>query len=209
LRDSAGDVKGDATLCTYVDPNGDIRGVEWKQEDHPFSVMTAGFEKRFAFELESEGASAAVTGRENGGRYSGKAVFGNDDGGDEPVTVSFEDLVVIEDKYLSGKVSCDMYELTNGSIGRLELLFEAEDGAQIVSSELAGAGKFRASVKTDYVEGAQVRFPSESECIDMDTFLHTADFDKFISDLLASLGADEKYLSGGLFGGAMGLSDSF
>jgi len=209
LRHPAGDVKGDAILCTYVDPNGDIRGVEWKKEDHPFSVMTAGFEDRFAFELESEGVSAAVTGRENGGRYTGKAVISTDAGGEDTVTVNFDDLSVINDKFLSGKVSCDMYELTNGSIGRLELLFEAEDDAQIISSELAGSGKFRASVKTDYVEGAQVSFPSESECIDMDTFLHTADFDKFISDLLASLGADEKYVSGGLFGGAMGLSDSF
>ena len=208
LRGSAEDVEGDATLYTYVDPNGDIRGMEWEQDDHPFSVMMAGINDRFALDLDSETLSVIVTGRENGGVYSGEAEISTDADGENVTRVNFEDLAVIDEKYLAGKISCDMDELTGGSIGRLELLFEKEDDAQIISSEIAGVGKIRASVKTENVKGAEVTFPSASECTDMETFLQTADFDKFISDLLISLGADEQYGSGGLLGAVMGLSGS-
>ena len=206
LRDSAEDAEGDASLYTYVDPNGCIRGVEWKQEDHNFSVMTAGSKNSFAMYLDSDELSVTVTGSDNGGRYSGEAVISTNTDGGDTAAVHFDDLAVVEDKYLSGRISCDMDEITSGSIGRLELLLEAEDDAQIVSTEIAGVGKIRASVKTDFVKDAKVSFPSESECIDMDTFLQTADFEKFYSDLFASLGADEKYTSGGLSGVVPGLS---
>ena len=208
LRGSADDVEGDATLCTYVDPNGIIRGLEWEQDDHPLTIMTASWNESFALDLDSDGLSITVTGRENSGVYSGEADISTDDESQDVTRVNFEDLTVIDDKYLSGKISCDTEELTGGSIGRMELLFEAEDGAQVVSSEIAGVGKIRASVKTENVKGAEVKFPSGSECTDMETFLQTADFDKFFSDLLISLGADEQYGPGGLLGAIMGLSGS-
>lgn len=186
----------DVTVVSYIDPNGTIRGIDVcmdgdEKDDPTFSVIMTKQNDHYAMKGSYDDVSVIVDGREKNGKHNGTMTIA-EESEDETIKINYSELEIVKNNFITGKISCDLSEITSGDIGQFELVFEEEDGAQKVSTDIDSVGSFIMTVKTGKQGKAEIEVPSESIDVEnISEYLEGADLEKFVKDVLVALGVDE------------------
>lgn len=195
------------SLITYVDARGDIRGISFSTDgNEKASYITARNGSNIVMKASYEDDTAVtVTAAEQEGGYTGEFRIKTDD---TDQVFYFEDLTVIDNRFISGEISSDISDLTDGKVTKLALLFSKEDDSQKISTDIKGAGSISVLYRSYRTEETDIQIPENT--VDMreaDKYLMDIDMTKFLTDLYSSLGIDSRALSGLLWN--YGASDMF
>ena len=150
LRDAADEIKEEDvenTVETLVDSEGTIRGITLSDDetDEELSFVMAKDGNDVAIELNcADEFIVGIDAEEDDDEYTGKLEITSDT---ESFSLTFKDFKVIDDKFISGSIGCDLSELTDSNMGKINLDFEKVDDAQRVSTEISGVGKFSIDFK--------------------------------------------------------------
>lgn len=220
IRDAADNIKEDDvenTVETLVDSEGTIRGIIISEEEteDELSFIMAKDGNDVAIELNcADEFIVGIDAEEDNDEYTGKLEVTADT---DSLSLTFEDFKVIDDKFISGSIGCDLSEVTDSNLGKINLDFEKVDDTQRISTEINGIGKFSIDIKQEYnKDKEEIKTPENAiSSDDMDQYLEDADTEKALSDICDALKIkkeDAETIVQGIMGnfnnGIGGISDS-
>ena len=220
IRDAADNIKEDDvdnTVETLVDSEGTIRGIIISEEEteDELSFIMAKDGNDVAIEINcADEFIVGIDAEEDNDEYTGKLEVTADT---DSLSLTFEDFKVIDDKFISGSIGCDLSEVTDSNLGKINLDFEKVDDTQRISTEINGIGKFSIDIKQEYnKDKEEIKTPENAiSSDDMDQYLEDADTEKALSDICDALKIkkeDAETIVQGIMGnfnnGIGGISDS-
>lgn len=183
---------------TYVDAEGNIRGVSMKEH----SGENKGGDMKFEFIEAKENNDMVV--KVNAGTDFGVTVSATNDNGSytgdisakaegDDIKISFENITIEDGKFINGNISTDISEQT------LALAFERVDDAQKISTKINDFGDISIEIRSFEGEKQEITAPSDKidikDSADMDKYMEDVDLEKFLTDIFTALGIDEYYSS--------------
>lgn len=196
------------TVDTYVDPNGDIRGMKFSVEDEGdifFAVGKDGDNVRGEFTISEENEklfSAELYADEDGDKYSGNIDFTVYDSDEtEQISVEFTDYEVVNEEL--GYVNADIV-LVIPDVDPISLDFSSDGNSQDISYNINFDGKNYGTVilSMSVNDGADVEMPDKNGAFvispymdsdpDLEDYIPSETMNKFIYDILVKLGFNDE-----------------
>ena len=197
-EEEAENITSDSTLYTLVDANGEIRGMTVAVEDGQIGYVMAKNGSDVGFELIAPEGGIVLKAEESNNAYTGSAKLSSED---EEIVIDFENLEIIDDKYISGKISTDVSELSDGEIQILEIAFEKENDMQSMSTIIDGVGKISLEYKTYKSDDKNITAPENTISADnIEEYLSEVDTEKLLEDVLETLGLNEESIYSLIYG---------
>lgn len=198
IKEEAENITSDSTLYTLVDANGEIRGMTVAVEDGQIGYVMAKNGSDVGFELIAPEGGIVLKAEESNNAYTGSAKLSSED---EEIVIDFENLEIIDDKYISGKISTDVSELSDGEIQILEIAFEKENDMQSMSTIIDGVGKISLEYKTYKSDDKNITAPENTISADnIEEYLSEVDTEKLLEDVLETLGLNEESIYSLIYG---------
>ncbi len=193
-------------LTTYVDEKGTIQGMEMGEtaEEEMFSMISAESKNQVAMQMNMENSAIVnIDADKDGNKYTGK-ISCEADG--ETYSVDFEDLELVDKKYINGVINLDMKQFGVEDMGNIALNFTTDGKSQTVENKMDNM--YKLTLKYEEVSPTDVKIPDENVygIEEMDKFLGDADINAFLKNIFVKLGMDEataemlaeNYAGGGL-----------
>lgn len=193
-------------LTTYVDEKGTIQGMEMGEtaEEEMFSMISAESKNQVAMQMNMENSAIVnIDADKDGNKYTGK-ISCEADG--ETYSVDFEDLELVDKKYINGVINLDMKQFGVEDMGNIALNFTTDGKSQTVENKMDNM--YKLTLKYEEVSPTDIKIPDENVygIEEMDKFLGDADINAFLKNIFVKLGMDEataemlaeNYAGGGL-----------
>ncbi len=193
-------------LTTYVDEKGTIQGMEMGEtaEEEMFSMISAESKNQVSMQMNiADEAIVNIDADKDGNKYTGK-ISCEADG--ETYSVDFEDLELVDKKYINGVINLDMKQFGVEDMGNIALNFTTDGKSQTVENKMDNM--YKLTLKYEEVSPTDVKIPDENVygIEEMDKFLGDADINAFLKNIFVKLGMDEataemlaeNYAGGGL-----------
>lgn len=212
-EDDYDDSEVEVTFDTYIDPNGDIRGIKMYDESEEFFIGLGKSgdnvrgEMYFADENEKD-FSIELYADENNGKYSGNIDFTSYyyDDTDEVVSIEFNNFGVVNEDmgYVDGGIT-----LIIPDIDPITVDFASDGNSQDISYNINFNGKDYGTVTLTMSvdENAEVSVPSKdgafiiSDYMDsepeLEDYIPSETMNKFIYDILVKLGFNDEIAQDG------------
>lgn len=184
------------TVDTFVDPNGDIRGITVTAsedgEDEFVSFIMAKEGNDVVVDLNfADEVGMTITAVKSGDKYTGDFVLS--DCGDPVFDVAFEDFEIIDDKYVNGVISMDLSEMEIDGVDNISLSFLKDGDSQIVSTEFMGV-----KCSAEYGYGYEVKdISAPADAQDVEEFINSFDDEKvneFLGKVAKNIGFNEEHV---------------
>lgn len=198
IKEEAEKITSDSTLYTLVDANGEIRGMTVAAEGGEIGYVMAKNGSDVGFELIAPEGGIVLKAEESNNAYTGSAKLGS---GDEEIVIDFEDLEIINDKYISGKISADLSELSDGEVQVFEIAFEKKDDMQSMSTIIDDVGRISLEYKTYRSDDNKITVPENTiSSENIEEYVAEVDTEKLLEDVLETLGLSEEAISTLIYG---------
>lgn len=178
-------------LTTYVDEKGTIQGMEMGEtaEEEMFSMISAESKNQVSMQMNiADEAIVNIDADKDGNKYTGK-ISCEADG--ETYSVDFEDLELVDKKYINGVINLDMKQFGVEDMGNIALNFTTDGKSQTVENKMDNM--YKLTLKYEEVSPTDVKIPDENVygIEEMDKFLGDADINAFLKNIFVKLGMDE------------------
>ncbi len=193
-------------LTTYVDEKGTIQGMEMGEtaEEEMFSMISAESKNQIAMQMNMENSAIVnIDADKDGNKYTGKITC---EAEGETYSIDFEDLELVDKKYINGVINLDMKQFGVEDMGNIALNFTTDGKSQTMVNEMDNM--YKLTLKYEEVSPTDVKIPDENVygIDEMDKFLGDADINAFLKNIFVKLGMDEataemlaqNYTGGGL-----------
>lgn len=202
-RDIESDTETVVTVDTYVDPNGDIRGIKFTDNDDSTNEIKAvvgkdGSETRGEFYIMTAGErdyTLTLTSTETGGKQTGDISFSD---GSDDFSVEFTDLEVVDENkfYVNGTVVLNIPDTDPISLS-LSSDGNSQDVSMDVNIDDVDYGKVTLTYSQDY--GAEPEIPSTDGAFMVDTesgfvledYVTEEQMSGFLKDVFVKIGLPE------------------
>jgi len=194
------------TLITYIDEKGTIQGMEMTESNVEETILFMSAESKNQVSMQMNIADEAIVNIDadkDGNKYTGK-ISCEADG--ETYSVDFEDLELVDKKYINGVINLDMKQFGVEDMGNIALNFTTDGKSQTVENKMDNM--YKLTLKYEEVSPTDVKIPDENVygIEEMDKFLGDADINAFLKNIFVKLGMDEataemlaeNYAGGGL-----------
>lgn len=194
------------TLITYIDEKGTIQGMEMTESNVEETILFMSAESKNQVSMQMNIADEAIVNIDadkDGNKYTGK-ISCEADG--ETYSVDFEDLELVDKKYINGVINLDMKQFGVEDMGNIALNFTTDGKSQTVENKMDNM--YKLTLKYEEVSPTDVKIPDENVygIEEMDKFLGDADINAFLKNIFVKLGIDEataemlaeNYAGGGL-----------
>jgi len=178
-------------LTTYVDEKGTIQGMEMGEtaEEEMFSMISAESKNQVSMQMNiADEAIVNIDADKDGNKYTGK-ISCEADG--ETYSVDFEDLELVDKKYINGVINLDMKQFGVEDMGNIALNFTTDGKSQTVENKMDNM--YKLTLKYEEVSPTDVKIPDENVygIEEMDKYLGDADINSFLKNIFVKLGMDE------------------